>query len=272
MTLTFYLCSHRPEYLNSRFEKLFNEAGIIIVEQASNDMTTKIENSYRKLSIGKTNPDIFYYPRYRDFNIKLESYLYGSRKEIFIERSPFDYSETHEYDFLIDKFLFEFFFGKPEEAYKTCSKYYNHEAIKSKERDTKLVDLITSIVKRYLEDDILVLRGALHTYPCHKLNGQMIFPYEPYIFPLSSEIIRRHYFGKEVDNEMIVTSIPETILRRYYILKGFSHRDSILKSRRIVERLELKDIDRLSLKLSKTHRSSYISLIEALRNDFGIEV
>lgn len=261
MPITLYRCAHTAEELNEKFERLFEECDILVVEHAIGEDYKETQKYYNQLSfIGKT--EYIGFSPYSDFEEKLESHIKNSGKRIEVERSPLTRKHMEILFNLIDQARRKFLQGDIEEV---CEKWVKHAKYLSKLieiRDKSLAKLLINLEKENMEKNILVVIGADHMvhYELKKkgINVKQIFPYKPFIFSLSIEPCRRIRFNKECPNELIARSFVSTIIGTYLESLGIPYSKTLYKVREISEKLSYEDIKNLSKYVSNpSHREMY---------------
>jgi hypothetical protein len=117
------------------------------------------------------------------------------------------------------------------------------------------VNQLVKLQEENEEKEILVEIGANHTI-YHKLKEMGLevkqeFPYEPYIFNLYGELMRRFIYNKPYTRELAARTIVEVLVVDYLDKIGLPFSSQLKNLRKFLEKLSCEDINSLSIFLSK---------------------
>jgi len=218
MPITIYRCAHVPEELNERFEELFEDCDIFLVEHAVKEDFHEVKKAYNRLSFEGCSPTFrSTQPSYQE---KLNSLIRNSKKRIEVERSPISFSQLFESYQVLKKAFDEFSRGNLRRACRMFLKYEHMLAQTRIERDRALSNLSIKLQENNPGKMILVGLGVEHLVHYHlKQRGvkvKQVLPYTPYVFNLPSELGRRIEFKLPYTREMVTRSLIACLLGTYF--------------------------------------------------------
>ena len=276
MPMTFYRCSHALDELNERFERLFKESDILMIEQSTNEDREKFTEYLNQISAGVRKEDLKYLFTSGEFDTyfkKIEGLLRGSGKRVEVENSPFDTKTIFEGLKELEHSVDLYFSGNLEEACNLKLKAYQQLASRIISRDEQLSEQLTNLQNENSGSSILMPIGASHNI--HMKMGPQAkqeVPYKPYLFDYSSEVIRRIVFGRPVTKEMIARTLPEGALQTLLLDAGYPIRTTAELTRSVVENLSYADVNELSLDAAKNFSDAINANLRWLKSHGIIDI
>lgn len=221
MTLVLYFAQHTAESFTPILERLFTNAQILVIENATDGTADIHEDLLNDLSNGRLLPNdmkaIASGDRASAFVTMLYQMIYESGKLVYLERSPLtildekryfgDLNEIEKYqDDTLDAFLGRF------------RKAVTEKASLNKTRDENHARQLAELVRSNSKHEILVIRGALHQRPLENFllrNGiydySSFHPREPYFIDIANETLSRVEVGEEISRKELMMVLIESL-------------------------------------------------------------
>lgn len=251
--LTIFRHAHIPEELNKKFLELFKSFDILFVECAEKEAYERVKKIFNFPNDDELPESLF--KGFTKYKLKLYSIISKSKKHVEVEKSPISIKELEAADIIFLKAFYSFINNNLEEAHETFFKLRKKLNKILKRRDESITN---QLIRLYENENkgILVLVGALHRiyYPLKNkgLKVKQTFPYLPYSFPYLDEVDQKLMFGKHVMKEDVMKGLVDCLFRcSFERFLNFSYKTSIYFSRKIIEKMSLRDIEELSFYMSR---------------------
>jgi hypothetical protein len=248
-----------PEELNEKFEELFRESDIVVIEfhVSLGERLEKVKNSINELSLGELKIDYFFpFREATPYASRLFSFIENSKKQIELENSPINAEYYSKINKLEKRTIEKFSNGNLREASKLFLESSRAIAKVCEERDKSFARQLIELYEENPRKEILVPIGAAHqVHEELKKEGmenvKQFFPYLPYTFSLHEEVSLRIRFKLPITEMMALRSIPELFYFDFFSALGFPYQKCTRLARNIVESLSYKDIESLSKDIRK---------------------
>ncbi len=214
MTLVLYFAQHTAESFTPVLERLFTNAQILVIENATDGTADIYEDLLNDLSHGRLLPNdmkaIASGDRASAFFAMLYHMIYESGKLVYLERSPLTISDEKRYfgdlnrikiypDETLDAFL-----GRWKQR-------ATEKASLNKTRDENHARQLAELVRSNPDHEILVIRGTLHQRPLEGFllrNGisdySSFHPREPYFIDIANETLSKIEADEEVSRKELM--------------------------------------------------------------------
>jgi hypothetical protein len=254
--ITLLYAGHDPNEMTYEMQRVIRSSDIVVLENGGEYSEAKtIEKDLNDISKGLVNPsDVKVHSMYRGIVSKLVETIYNSGAKVFFERNVLPVEES---DGLAEDKHFKLFHeGKIKEAVREFDSAVRGWAVRDLRRDKDLAEFLISIQKSNNEKNISSYRGSLHTMLYHYLKTsdlpvRRVFSHMPYVFRLQGEVHRRHIFGKEVTDSLLVRTLAELDIQTYFIFNGYPISHAFANSGKIMEKVSEQDAISLSKYISQ---------------------
>jgi len=262
MSIQIFRHAHVPEELNEKFDELFRESDIVVIEfhVSLDERREEVKNSINNLSLGKLKIDYFFpFREATPYASRLFSLIENSKKQIELENSPINAEYYSQINKLEKRTIEEFSAGNLRKASKLFLESSRAIAKVCEERDESLTQQLIELSEENPRKKILFPVGALHQV-YRKLkeeeveNVEQSFPYLPYTFSLREEVYLRMRFNLPITEMMTLRSILETFFLEYFHLSRLPYQKCRRLARNIVETLSYEDIESFSKDIREYRR------------------
>lgn len=206
----------------------------------------------REVSLGKIHLDqLVLDGRFLDFARAMDRILFNSKKSWLLEECPVTQEEKKRSRDHYLKAWEEFYQSNIKECLNYAYKAAELAAEQLLKRDEHFADQLISIQERNPEKNIFTVRGAIHTPLLHSLvkkgiKPKVIFHHKPFVYDEWGEAVRRFVFNKRTEELTLLKSFVTGLVGEYYELRYCPSYDSMLKAKKITEKLTFREIESLS--------------------------